>query len=187
MRIPPLFRKKLLPLVLGVGVLLGIVFLLARNGPLAPVRVTQAQVELGHLAPKIFGIGTVEARRSYLVGPTVAGRVARVLVDQGDKVRAGQLLAEMDPVDLDERMASAANAQERAASTVQAAAALVGEAKSRNELATAGARRFGELRQQGFVSREAIDAKQHEANAVVLHTLQELRADEKVRIVENLK
>jgi len=165
MHIPKQFKKIVLPLLLGVGVLAGIAFLLARNGPLAPVRVTQAQVGQGSLAPKIFGIGTIEARRSYLVGPTVASRVAKVLVDQGDRVRAGQLLAEMDPVDLDERMASAANAQERAASTAQAAAALVREAKSRNEVATAGARRFGDLRQKGFVSQEAADAKQHEANA----------------------
>lgn len=165
MRISKRFPKILLALVLGAGVLAGIVFLLARNGPLAPVRVTQAQVEQGTLTPKIFGIGTVEARRSYLVGPTVASRVTRVLVDQGDRVRAGQLLAELDPVDLDERMASAANAQERAASTMQAAAALVQEARSRNEVAAASARRYADLRRQGFVSREAADAKQHEANA----------------------
>ena len=156
-----------LSLLLGLTVLAGIGALLLRNGPFAPVKVTRAQVEPGPLIPKIFGIGTVEARRSYLVGPTVAGRVARVLVDQGDRVRAGQLLAEMDPVDLDERMTSAANAQERAASTVQAAAALVREARSRNELATASARRFGELRQKAFVSQEALDAKQHEASAAL--------------------
>jgi len=165
MSLPRRFQKILLPLLLGAGVLAGVVFLLARNGPFAPVRVTQAQVELGNLAPKIFGIGTVEARRSYLVGPTVASRVTRVLVDQGDRVRAGQLLAELDPVDLDERMTSAANAQERAASTAQSAAALVREAKSRNELAAASARRYADLRQKGFVSQEAADAKQHEANA----------------------
>jgi len=159
------FPKLLLPLLLGAGILAGVAFLLARNGPLAPVRVTQAQVELGVLAPKIFGIGTVEARRSYLVGPTLASRVSRVLVDQGDRVRAGQLLAEMDPVDLDERMLGAANAQERAASTAQAAAALVREGKSRNELASASVRRYADLRRKGFVSQEAVDAKQHEANA----------------------
>ncbi|MCX7143005.1 MAG: efflux RND transporter periplasmic adaptor subunit [Proteobacteria bacterium] len=155
----------LLPLVFGAVVLGAIVFLLVRNGPFAPVKVTQARVEQGALTPKIFGIGTVEARRSYLVGPTVASRVVRVLVDQGDSVRAGQLLAELDAVDLDERMAGAANAQERAASTTQASAALVREAKSRNELAAASAKRYADLRQKNFVSQEAVDAKQHEANA----------------------
>ena len=57
------------------------------------------------MSPAIFGIGTVEARRSWMVGPTVAGRVLSVQVDVGDTVKAGQLLAEMDPVDLDQRLA----------------------------------------------------------------------------------
>ena len=159
------YSKLLLSLLLALAVLAGIALVLVRNGPFAPAKVTRAQVETGPLAPKIFGIGTVEARRSYLVGPTVASRVSKVLVDQGDRVRAGQVLAEMDPVDLDERLASAANAQERAASTVQAAAALLREARSRSELALSSAKRYADLRQQGFVSQEAVDAKQHEANA----------------------
>ena len=61
-------------------------WVLARTGPLAPIRVTTAQVEEGALAPELFGIGSVEARRSYLIGPTAAGRVLRVVVDVGDTV-----------------------------------------------------------------------------------------------------
>ena len=78
-----------------------------RSGPLAPMRVTVHPAPRGSLAPALFGIGTVEARRTYLIGPTAAGRVRRVAVDVGDAVKAGQLLAEMDPVDLDERAGGA--------------------------------------------------------------------------------
>ena len=67
---------------------------------------TVIEVTEGRLTPALFGIGTVEARRSYLIGPTTAGRVRKVAVDVGDTVKAGQLLAEMDPVDLDERLAA---------------------------------------------------------------------------------
>lgn len=56
-------------------------WVLFRTGPLAPIRVTTVQVEEGALAPALFGIGTVEARRSYLIGPTAAGRVRRVAVE----------------------------------------------------------------------------------------------------------
>ncbi len=69
--------------------------------PLAPIKVTLAQATEGSLSLAIFGIGTVEARRNWMVGPTVAGRVMSVKVDVGDAVKAGQLLAEMDPLDLD--------------------------------------------------------------------------------------
>jgi HlyD family secretion protein len=153
----------LIAAAVGGALLLG--WLATSQGPLAPTRVTLAQVEQGPLVASTFGIGTVEARRSYALGPTAASRVLRVLVDQGDVVKAGQLLAELDPVDLDDRVASGTLAAERAGSAVRAAEAQLAEAQSRAQLAVAAARRSAELRAQGFVSQEATDAKKHEANA----------------------
>src|SRR3989304_5060828 len=111
----------------------GIVFLLVfgwvatKSGPFAPIKVTVTQVAKGEVTPALFGIGTVEAQRAYLIGPTAAGRVKRVLVDVGETVKAGQLLAEMDPVDLDARLASAAAAGARANSAGDTAQAQGGE------------------------------------------------------------
>ena len=86
----------------------GIAYLLLNAGPLAPIQVTVIKVQEGQLSPAIFGIGTVEARRNWMVGPTVAGRVLNVRVDVGDSIKAGQLLAEMDPVDLEQKVTGAA-------------------------------------------------------------------------------
>ena len=94
----------------GAAVLLAFGWVATTSGPLAPIKVTLTQVATGTITPSLFGIGTVEARRAYLIGPTVAGRVARVLVDVGDRVKAGQLLAEMEPVDLDARVGSSSAA-----------------------------------------------------------------------------
>ena len=149
----------------GIGVALVLGWLVTTQGPLAAARVTVASVEQGPLTASTFGIGTVEARRSYALGPTVTSRVLRVLVDHGDAVKAGQLVAELDPIDLADRVTSAERAAERAASTIRAAEAQLAEAQSRAQLATSGARRYAELRAQGFVSQEAADAKTHEANA----------------------
>ena len=149
----------------GIGVALVLGWLVTTQGPLAAARVTVASVEQGPLIASTFGIGTVEARRSYALGPTVTSRVLRVLVDHGDAVKAGQLVAELDPIDLADRVTSAERAAERAASTIRAAEAQLAEAQSRAQLATSGARRYAELRAQGFVSQEAADAKTHEANA----------------------
>ncbi|MBP8298019.1 MAG: efflux RND transporter periplasmic adaptor subunit, partial [Burkholderiales bacterium] len=159
------FGRKTALIVAGVAIALLIGWLVMSQGPLAPTKVTVAKVEQGPLVASTFGIGTVEARRSYALGPTLASRVAHVLVDQGDAVKAGQLLAELDPVDLEDRLASGRLAAERAASTIRAAEAQLAEAQSRAQLALAAARRSGELRAQGFVSQEATDAKNHEANA----------------------
>jgi HlyD family secretion protein len=115
-------RKAALITAGVVGALL-LGWLATSQGPLAPVKITVAKVEQGPLVASTFGIGTVEARRSYALGPTVASRVARVLVDQGDVVTTGQLLAEIDPVDLGDRVASGQLAAERAVSIIHAAEA----------------------------------------------------------------
>jgi HlyD family secretion protein len=104
----------------------------------------------------------VEARRSYLIGPTVAGRVLRVLVDVGDTVKAGQLLAEMDPVDMDNRLAALDAAIARGTSAIAAAEAQTVDTGARRELAAANARRYVELGQQNFMSAGAVEAKVQE-------------------------
>jgi HlyD family secretion protein len=149
----------------GIGVALLLGWLAMNQGPLAPAKVTVAKAEQGALVATTFGIGTVEARRSYALGPTVASRVLRVLVDQGDAVKSGQLVAELDPVDLTDRVSSGELAVERAASAIRVAEAQLAEAQSRSQLAGASARRYAELRERGFVSQEGSDAKAHEANA----------------------
>ena len=159
------FSRKTGLLVAGIAAVLLLGWLVMSQGPLAPTKVTVTSVAQGTLVASTFGIGTVEARRSYALGPTLASRVARVLVDQGDLVKAGQLLAELDPVDLEERVASGRLAAERAGSAIRAAEAQLAETQSRAQVAVSAARRSADLRAQGFVSQEATDTKGHEANA----------------------
>ncbi len=154
--------KKLLLIAAVVALLGGFGWILARSGPLAPTRVTVAEVVKADLAPTLFGVGTVEARRSYQIGPTVAGRVLSVSVDVGDAVKAGQVLAEMDPIDLDQRAAAAAAAQARAGSSIAAAQAQARDAQLRLQLAGANARRYVELGEKAFVTRSVVDGKLQE-------------------------
>ena len=53
-------------------------FVVLNSGPLASTKVTTIKVSDQSLAPTLFGVGTIEARRSYLMGPVVAGRVSNV-------------------------------------------------------------------------------------------------------------
>lgn len=149
----------------GIGIALLLAWLVTSQGPLASTKVTVAKLERGTLTASTFGIGTVEARRAYALGPTVASRVLRVLVDQGDAVKAGQLLAELDPVDLTDRVTSAQLAAERATSAIHAAQAQLEEARSRSRTARASAQRALELRAKGFISQEAAEARANEATA----------------------
>lgn len=158
--------RRWLLLALAVLLLAGGAMVVLRAGPMAPVKVTVAQVERGRLAPALFGIGTVEARRAYLIGPTVAGRVLNVAADVGEAVAPGQVLAEMDPVDLDERLTATDAALARAASLVAASQAQRADAQARRQLAAANARRYQDLAQQKFVSPSVAEARvQEQASA----------------------
>jgi len=160
-RNPLLIRRLALG---GMALLLvgALAFVALRTGPLAATRVTVTRVQEGRLSPAIFGIGTVEARRSWMVGPTVAGRVLSVKVDVGDAVKTGQLLAEMDPVDLDQRLSALDASLARAGSTQAAAQAQVRDASARRELAAMNAKRNLDLAAQNFISAGALEARLQE-------------------------
>ncbi len=160
-----LFSRKAGLGLLAAVLIVGFGWVVARSGPLSPIRVTSLRVEAGALSPAIFGIGTVEARRSYLIWPTAAGRVRAVHADVGERVRAGQVLAEIDPVDLDERLRSSEAAHTRATSAVAAAEALRKDALARRQLAELNARRYRDLGGRSFVSTSAVEGKQQELDS----------------------
>ncbi len=159
----PSFNRRTLSLASVLLLLLALLgYVALRAGPLAPVPVTATLVESRSIAPALFGIGTVEARHAFGVGPTVAGRIKRVDVNVGDRVRADQVLGEMDSVDLDERIAGQAAALKRAEAAVQGAEAQIREAEARTDYAETQAGRYERLLQQGMVSAEAAGAKRQE-------------------------
>ena len=165
------FLSRRIALAAAVLALAGVlIFVALRTGPLAPVQVTLKQVTSGTLSPAVFGLGTVEARRSWMIGPTAAGRVLVVKVDVGDVVKAGQLLAEMDPVDLDQRLQAQDASLARAGSAQLAAQAQLNDATARRMLAWANNERNLSLALQNFISAGALEARQQEllsANAAL--------------------
>ena len=161
-KLSALFTRQAGLLFCGLVLLVGFGFVVARSGPLAPIRVTAVAVETGHVTPSLFGIGTVEARRSYFIGPTAAGRVRSIQVDVGDRVSAGQMLAEIDPVDLDERIRSMEASYARAHSALTGAEAQRKDAQARKDLAAINTRRYLDLGEKRFVSASAVEGKQQE-------------------------
>ena len=158
----PLLTRRLAVTGAVLALLGAMAFVALRTGPLAPVKVTLTRVAEGSLTPAMFGIGTVEARRSWMVGPTTAGRVLSVKVDVGDVVKAGQLLAEMDPIDLDQRLQSLDASLARAGSVQTAAQAQLNDTAARRTLAVANSERNQGLARQNFISASALEAREQE-------------------------
>lgn len=150
------FQKRTLAIITVLVPLLALfVYVALRSGPLAPVSVVLVTVENKRLSPALFGIGTVEARFTYKIGPTFAGRVKRLDVHAGEYVRAGQSLGEMDPVDLDERI----RAQDAA---LKRASAQLNEAQACKDYAMTQALRYEQLLKAQSTSEEMAAAKQQD-------------------------
>jgi len=150
------FQKRTLALIAVLFPLLALfVYVALRSGPLAPVSVVLATVENKSISPKLFGIGTIEARYTYKIGPTFAGRVKHLDVHVGDRVKAGQVLGKIDPVDLDERI-KAQNA------ALKRANAQLSEAQARKDYAQIQASRYDQLLKARSTSEEVVATKQQE-------------------------
>ncbi len=96
-----------------------------------PAKQDATPVQVGRVrkisqAARISASGSIEPDRTVNAAFQVAGKVARVLVDEGASVRAGELLAELDPTDY--RLGA------------DAAAAQAGMARAALDKARAGAR-----------------------------------------------
>jgi RND family efflux transporter MFP subunit len=66
----------------------------------SPVPASGHRIELGEIVAEVMGTGTLEARVKSAVSPKIAGRIETLLVDEGDRVEAGQLLFSLDDADL---------------------------------------------------------------------------------------
>ena len=163
MKILSLKRSTLALIAVVLPLLFLFIYVVFRSGPLAPTAVTVTTVESRALTPALFGIGTVQARYTYKIGSTFAGRLKRLDVHVGDTVNAGQVLGEIDPVDMDERI----TAQQAAVKSSQAAFA---QAQARLAFAQTQASRYEQLLVAQGISEESTAAKRQElaiANAAL--------------------
>ena len=163
MKILSLKRSTLALIAVVLPLLFLFIYVAFRSGPLAPTAVTVTTVESRALTPALFGIGTVQARYTYKIGSTFAGRLKRLDVHVGDTVNAGQVLGEIDPVDMDERI----TAQQAAVKSSQAAFA---QAQARLAFAQTQASRYEQLLAAQGISEESTAAKRQElaiANAAL--------------------
>lgn len=92
-------------LLCGSVVLAGLA--LAKFVVLAPREVSIAAVAVQDVVAEVQGTGTVATERQPRMGSKINGRIERVLVDEGDFVKEGQLLAVLEDADLHHQVALA--------------------------------------------------------------------------------
>jgi multidrug efflux system membrane fusion protein len=118
-----------------------------KPAPVEPIR----SVKLMTVGASVMGAqteyaGEVRARTESRLGFRVGGKLVQRPAEVGQRVQAGQLLAQLDAQDL--------------ALSSQAAQAQVSAAQTQRDLAAADLKRFQELLAQGFVSGAEIERRQ---------------------------
>ncbi len=73
----------------------------------APMPVVSHTVVRGEIVAEVMGTGTLEARVTTTISARIQERLSEVLVDQGDTVKAGQLLARLDDTESKQQVAIA--------------------------------------------------------------------------------
>lgn len=156
MKLPRLLRN---PRVLAMAGLVLLLLLVA----LWPERteVDTGPVERGPLQVTVDEEGETRVRDRFVVSSPVTGRVRRIDIEPGDRVRKGQVLATLVPAPLDPRSrAEAGQAAEAAAATVGQSRAERQRAEAALRLARSELQRLRALAREDIVSAQALEAQE---------------------------
>ncbi|WP_423600011.1 efflux RND transporter periplasmic adaptor subunit [Roseateles sp. MS654] len=147
---------RLLAVAAGLVVTTLIVRALWFSAP-PPPQVTSAAVERGDLEVSVLATGTINAYKLVSVGARATGEVKRLAVALGDKVKEGQLIAEIDAL-------TQQNALRDAQASLRSAEALLGARQATLVQAELAAKRQRELAAGDAGARADLEAAEATLN-----------------------
>ncbi|HTA92938.1 MAG TPA: efflux RND transporter periplasmic adaptor subunit [Polyangiaceae bacterium] len=147
-----------LVLILGLGA--GFYLWRAKQTARKGVRYITATAQLGDLKETVTATGTLKGLDSVDVGAQISGKLTKINVDFNDHVTVGEVLAEIDPVQLASRV-------DQSSAQVNAAEAALVLAKATEVQTKAQYARSVDLSQKGLISSKDLDtAKADEDRAL---------------------
>ena len=121
------------------------------------VTVTAETVRNRDLEALVSASGKIQPQRQVNVSANTMGRVTRLAVEEGQRVRAGQFLLEIDPRSLEGQMQRGEASVAAAQSGLQQARTGVEQARANLELSQQNLKRQEDLWRDGLTTREALD------------------------------
>lgn len=138
------------------AIVIAIVILVARRPQ--PLAVKTGVARQGPMMVAIEEEGEARARDRYVIAAPVSGRLARIALREGDRVRTGQVVAVIAPAPLEPRTShEAALRVSEAEAMRQQAEAQARKAESDHALTLQELRRTERLAQSGDVSQQQLD------------------------------
>jgi HlyD family secretion protein len=173
--------KKVLVLLLVVAVGAAAVAANFWFGRETGVSVTVEEIRARDLEAFVSAAGTIQPKRQVSISANQMGRVTRLAVQEGDRVKAGQFLLEIDPRSLESQLergeatvAAAQSALERARTSVQ-------QSQANLDLSRQMLTRQQELWKEGLTTRQELERTQNEVairEADLRAALQEIQTNE---------
>jgi RND family efflux transporter MFP subunit len=105
----------------------------------------------------VFGIGQVDAKNIYPLGAQTGGKILEILVDEGDWVKKGDLIASIDPVDMPQLLDEAKISGKKARLEVEASLKELESLRAQKRLAQMTYDRYEKLKDQGYAAQAEYD------------------------------
>jgi RND family efflux transporter MFP subunit len=128
--------------------------------------------------------GNIQAVTEAPLLARASGYVKSRYADIGDRVKAGQLLAEIEAPELDQQVKQAQASLDQAAASLEQAAANLQQGQANAQIAQTTAQRWTSLQSRGVVSRQENDTyqSQYEAQKASVHALEKAVAAAKSNV-----
>jgi HlyD family secretion protein len=157
-----MFIKRLLKVGWKIALVLLIALFIVYRLRFAPIPVEIFVAKTGTISAEAMGTGTLEARIRASISPKISGRIAQVLVDQGDKVNKGQKLVLLEDDDLRQQVEIAKAELAVAHASVEKTISGIKIAEATENQTRASYARNSELAPSGAVSIDALEKSQQQ-------------------------
>jgi HlyD family secretion protein len=128
------------------------------NGP----EITTETLRVRDLEAIVSASGKVQPKRQVNISANTMGRVTRLAVEEGQRVKAGQFLLEIDPRSLEGQLQRGEASVAAAQSSLQQSRTAVEQARANVDLAKQTLNRQQELWKDGLTTKEALERAQNE-------------------------
>ena len=155
-------RKKVLiivaVLVVGAAVVAANLYFNRETG----LSINAEAIRARDLEAIVSASGKIQPKRQVNVSANTTGRVTRVAVEEGQRVKAGQFLLEIDPRSLDAQLQRGEASVAAAQSSLQQSRASVQQTRAMLDLARQNLKRTQELWKEGLTTREALERAEND-------------------------
>ena len=157
-----MFRRKWIIVVIVLLVIAGGAgTFFARRGD-SGVRVTAENIQLRDLEALVSASGKIDPKKTVNISAQSMGRVTRLGVQEGDRVKAGQFLLQIDPVNAESAVNRDVAAVAGARTSLEQSRAALLSTKANLDLALQNLKRQKELSAAGLTTRETLERTQSE-------------------------